>query len=249
MDEVRAAIVAAVVAAVLGYLSPLVVRRLPEPPETPDEDKTDRERARELLEGPKEPYAVVADLAWFAPVALVVCGVAGGLVGARLGWSWLLVGYVLLVPVVVALSIVDLRTRLLPAVVVLPALWTAIVLVVAHAGLVATWDDLRRGLVAMVVGYVFYWVLWFIYPVGLGYGDVRLAALLSLALGYLGWPEFLVGMYSGFLLLGVPGLVLAVVKRRASYLKTQFPFGPFMCVGALVGLLVGPAVLGHLAGG
>ncbi len=249
MDQARAAIVAAVVAGVLGYLAPLVVRRLPEPAERPEEDKTEHERTRDLQEGPKESYVAVAGLGWFAPTALVVSGAAGGLVGLTLGWSWLLVGYVPLVPVVVGLSVVDLRTRLLPAVVVLPALWTAIALAVLHAGLVGSWDDLRRGILAMVLGYAFYWLLWALYPVGLGYGDVRLAALLSLALGYVGWAEFLLGMYVGFLLLGVPGLVLAVVKRRMSYLKTQFPFGPFMCAGALLGLVAGPAVLGHLAGG
>ncbi|MCW2815858.1 MAG: peptidase prepilin type [Nocardioides sp.] len=245
MSDVEAAVVAAVVAALLGYLSPLVVRRLPEPPEKPDEEKS----KHELAEGPKELYADVAALRWFAVAAAAVSGLAGGLIGLTFGWDWVLVGLVPLVPVVVALSIVDLRTRLLPAVVVLPTTWVVLALVVAHAGLVATWGDLQRGLTAMVVGYVFYWLLWFIYPLGLGYGDVRLSAVLALTLGYLGWPYFLLGMYAGFLLLGVPGLVLAVVKRKASYLKTQFPFGPFMCAGALVGIVWGPSVLSGLAGG
>lgn len=245
MSDVQAAVVAALVAALLGYLTPLVVRRLPEPPEKPDEEKS----KHELAEGPKELYADVAALPWFAAAAAAVSGLAGGLIGLTFGWDWVLVGLVPLVPVVVALSIVDLRTRLLPAVVVLPTTWVVLVLVVAHAGLVASWGDLQRGLIAMVVGYVFYWLLWFIYPLGLGYGDVRLSAVLALTLGYLGWPYFLLGMYAGFLLLGVPGLVLAVVKRRASYLKTQFPFGPFMCAGALIGIVWGPSVLSGLAGG
>lgn len=245
MSDLAAAAVAAVVAALLGYLSPLVVRRLPEPPEKPDEQKS----KHELAEGPKEPYADVAALSWFAPTASVVSAAAAGLVGWSLGWSWLLVGLVPLVAVAVALSIVDLRTRLLPAVVVLPTTWAVLALVVLHAGLVATWGDLQRGLVAMVVGYVFYWLLWFIYPLGLGYGDVRLSAVLALTLGYLGWSCFLVGMYSGFLLLGLPGLVLALVRRRASYLKAQFPFGPFMCAGALLGVVWGPSLLSGLTAG
>lgn len=240
MSEVQGAIVAAVVAAVLGYLTPLLVRALPEPPEKPDEEKSKAERA----EGPKEPYAVVASLPWFAPTAMAVSGVSAGLVGWTFGLSWLLVGFVPLVPVLVALAIVDLRTRLLPAVVVLPTLWVLVVLAVAHAGLVADWDDLRRGLTGMVVAYVFYFVLRVVYPIGMGGGDVRLAAPLGLVLAYVGWPQFAVGMYSGFLLLGVPGLVLAVVKRQRSYLKTQLPFGPFMIAGLLVGILLGPALLG-----
>lgn len=239
MNEVQAVVAAAVAAALGGYLSPLLVRRLPEPDDKPEEDKTAHERA----EGPKEAYAAIAAHGWYAPTALAVSGVAGGLVGWALGWSWVLLVVVPVVPVVVALSIIDLRTRLLPSMLVLPTTAFALVAVVAHAGLVASWPDLQRALVAMAAGFVFYFVLWFVHPVGLGYGDVRLSALLALLLGYLGWPQFLVGMYAGFLLLGVPGLVLALVKRRASYLKTQFPFGPFMAAGSLVGVTLGTRLL------
>ena len=75
----------------------------------------------------------------------------------------------------------------------------------------------------------------------MGYGDVRLAGLLGIALGWLGWSELLTGVYAGFLLGGVGGLALSLLRlvdRRA------YPFGPFMLLGALVGVLAGPAVAG-----
>ena len=73
----------------------------------------------------------------------------------------------------------------------------------------------------------------------MGYGDVRLSGVLGIALGYLGWAELLTGVYAGFLIGGVGGLLLSalrIVDRKA------YPFGPFMLVGALVGVLAGPYV-------
>jgi leader peptidase (prepilin peptidase) / N-methyltransferase len=86
-------------------------------------------------------------------------------------------------------------------------------------------------------------VLWFVYPPGLGYGDVRLAGVLGIALGYLGWGELLVGVYAGFLLGGIIGALL-----RATRLVRQrhVPFGPFMVLGALVGIVWGAELWSHL---
>ena len=63
-------------------------------------------------------------------------------------------------------------------------------------------DDLVRAGLGWLTAGGFYYVMWWIYPRGMGYGDVRLSGLLGIALGYLGWPEFVVGMYSGFLVGG-----------------------------------------------
>ena len=55
-------------------------------------------------------------------------------------------------------------------------------------------------------------MLWFVNPRGMGYGDVRLSGVLGLALGSLGWGELFVGLYSGFLIFALPGLLLALVR-------------------------------------
>ena len=67
--------------------------------------------------------------------------------------------------------------------------------------------------------------------------------MLGLALGWLGWAELLVGIWSGLLLGGVLGGLLSVALRRRDY-----PFGPFMLLGALVGVVLGQPVLPGLAG-
>ena len=59
-------------------------------------------------------------------------------------------------------------------------------------------DDLVRAAIGLVVARTFYWLLWWLHSAGMGFGDVRLAALLGFPLAWLGWEEFALGMYSGF---------------------------------------------------
>ena len=84
-----------------------------------------------------------------------------------------------------------------------------------------------------------YLLLWFVYPRGMGYGDVRLSGVLGIALGHLGWGELVVGVYGGFLLGGVLGGVLALLSKVD---RKGYPFGPFMFLGALVGVVVGQPI-------
>jgi len=221
-----AALVSAVCGAVGGWFVPTLIARVPEPELKPDAD-------------PKEPYADIAarpGLLWKCVVATLVIG---GLVGLALGWSWALLVLLPLVPVSVALATIDWRTRLLPTKLIAPSYAAVIVLAAFAAWTDGDWSPLlTAGWGWLVAGGTFF-VLWFVYPRGMGYGDVRLSGVLGLALGYLGWGPLLTGVYAGFVVGGLGGLVLSllrVVDRRA------YPFGPFMLVGALVGVLVGPHV-------
>jgi len=117
-------------------------------------------------------------------------------------------------------------------------------LVVIALVLLSAWAESDRSALLgagwgwLVAGGSFF-VLWFIYPRGMGYGDVRLSGVLGIVLGYLGWSELLVGIYAGFAVGGVGGLLLSmlrVVDRKA------YPFGPFMLVGAVIGVLLGPGI-------
>jgi leader peptidase (prepilin peptidase) / N-methyltransferase len=227
------AMVAAVCGAVGGWFVPALIGRLPEPEAKPDA-KPDVE--------PKEPYADIAatpGLAWRSALAAAVCA---ALVGAAVGREWALVILVPLVPLSVALAVIDWRTRLLPTRLVLPATGLAILLGLVGWAVTRDPDDLIRAAIALVAVRSFFWVLWWFHSAGMGFGDVRLAALLGFALGILGWGEVVVGVYSGFLIFGLPGLTLAIIRRDRGLLKSAFPFGPFMLAGALIGIVVGAAV-------
>lgn len=224
-----------------GLLVPTLIRRLPEPEPAPRPEHPEAEP-----EEPKEPYAAIAARPGLRWRSAVVAGAAGGLVGAATGWDWPLLLLLPLVPVSVALAVIDWRTRLLPTRLVAPAYLLAVVLVLACFAITRDTDDLVRAGLGWLVAGGLYFLLWFVHPRGLGYGDVRLSGVLGIALGYLGWGQLMVGVYAGFLLGGFGGVLLTLtrlVERRA------MPFGPFMLVGALVGIVAGAGLWANLATG
>lgn len=212
--------------------------------ETAAHDEADRVGGAPPAE-PKTPYAELAARPRLA-VWLALAGAAvGALVGGSLGFTPIAAAWVFLAAVGVVLAYVDWQTRLLPTWVIGPsyAVLAALILMAAVA------DDDLGGLARSAYGWLafggFYFVLWFIYPRGLGYGDVRLSGLLGLALGYLGWGEVVTGIYAGFLIGGVGGALLAALRL---FDRKHFPFGPFMLLGALAGLLWGGAFADWYAG-
>ena len=222
-----------------GVAVPWVIRRLPEPAHSeaaPGED-------------PKPLYVDVAARRGLAVGAAATSAVLAALVALVLGADPWLVAVVPVVPACVALAVVDWHTRLLPSRIVLAATTYAAVVALLLWPLTGDPDDLLRAAIGMVATWALYALLWFVYPAGMGYGDVRLAALIGLVLGHVGWAELLVGVYTGFLVFGLPGLLLALVRWDRKLLKTAFPFGPFMLVGALLGLLLGPWVAAGLGFG
>ncbi len=81
----------------------------------------------------------------------------------------------------------------------------------------------------------FYLVLLLINPAGMGLGDVKFAASLGTALGWLGWDTLVTGAFLGLVAGGVYGAALMVLRRAGR--KSEIPFGPFMAVGALAAVL------------
>ncbi|MEQ7847398.1 A24 family peptidase [Nocardioides kribbensis] len=204
-------------------------------------------------EPPKPLYVDLAARPHLGPWVALVSAMAGGLVArAVLGdgltedTAWALVYALPVVPLCVALAYVDGHTRLLPSRLVLPATGALVLLALGEWAVTGEYDAVLRAGVGLLVARSFYWLLWAVHSAGMGFGDVRLAALLGLVLGRLGVAELVVGVYAGFLVFGLPGLLLALVRRDRALLRAAYPFGPFMVVGALIGVLTGPAVIDSL---
>lgn len=233
--DVVAAALGAVVCGVAGLGVPALISRIPEP-------------ASAAPDAPPRytPVAARPGLAWRAAL---VSAAAGGLVGASLGLVWPLLYLLPLVPVAVALGVVDLHTHLLPTRVIWPTLGATALLAVVAALLDGDGDALVRAVVGGLVVFVCFHALWWVYPAGMGYGDVRLSALVGFALGYLGWAELVVGVYGAFLVFALLGVARALVRRDRGALRTPLPFGPFLLVGALGGVTLGDPVWSHLVGG
>lgn len=219
---------AVVVAGVVGAVGPSVVRRLPEPVPHPDEVAQESTKVRYADLGSVRTSVLLALLA-----ATLTVSVAGLLPTPSLLGVW-----VVLAGVGSWLAWVDWRTRLLPFRLTAPLHVVVLVLLGLAAAVDGDWGLLWAGLLANVLVFVLFWVLWFVGArVGstFGYGDVRLAGILALALGPLGYTATAAGIYAGFLLGAVGGIALSalgIVDRKG------FAFGPYMVVGAFVGPLV-----------
>ena len=72
---------------------------------------------------------------------------------------------------------------------------------------------------------------------GIGAGDVRLAAVLAMFLGYLGAQYVFQGVALGFMIGGVVALLLLVTRKATR--NTRIAFGPYICIGAMVVVLFG----------
>ncbi len=228
------AAVAAPIGLLLGLLVPGLIARVPEPDEPADD---------------KVPYAVIAARPGLLWQAAFGCGLIAGLIGAALGQDWSLLFLLPLVPVGFALGLIDWRTRLLPTRIIAPTYVVLVPLVVLAALLAGD----PRLLIGAAVGWLvmggYYLLMWVIYPPGVGYGDVRLSGILGIVLGYLGWGPLALGSFAGLLLGGLGSLVLVALRLID---KQENPFGPWMLIGALVGIILGPAfgtwAWGDLAG-
>ena len=130
----------------------------------------------------------------------------------------------------------------------MPATLAAIALVLAVGLATDERDAMVRALLAMLAARSFFWVLWSIRSAGMGFGDVRLAAPVGLVLGWLGWGALAIGLWVGFLAFARRRSRVVVARRDRTLLKKSFPFGPFMVIGALVGLVWGTALAGRIWG-
>jgi prepilin signal peptidase PulO-like enzyme (type II secretory pathway) len=138
--------------------------------------------------------------------------------------------------VLVTLSAIDLRHRIVPNRIVVPA---AIVALAAHTAIDPSLAWLGWSLVA--AGAVFLVVL--AHPEGPGMGDVKLALLLGGVLGATVTVALVVGLFAAL----VPSAVL-VSRRGASARKMCVPLVPFLSLGAVIALFVGSAIVDACVG-
>lgn len=154
--------------------------------------------------------------------------------------SFVTIAYLYLAAISIALTLIDLDTHRLPNPIVLPSYVVLVVLLAVACLFGAPWDALLRAGIAGAALFAFYWILRVARPGGMGGGDVKLAGVIGIALGWIGWGAVVVGAFAAFLIGGVVGIAL-MLGRRATR-KTAIPFGPFMVVGAWIGIIAGEPV-------
>jgi leader peptidase (prepilin peptidase)/N-methyltransferase len=156
------------------------------------------------------------------------------LVVLRFGASWEVPPFLWFAGVAVLLGVIDLQHRLLPNRIVLPSIGIGAVLLLVAAVPGQDWSTLLRAGLGAVVLFAVFLVLALISPSGLGMGDVKLAGLLGLYLGWMGWGALVVGAAAGFVVQALLALVLLAGRRIG--LRGELPFGPAMLAGAALAI-------------
>jgi leader peptidase (prepilin peptidase)/N-methyltransferase len=135
----------------------------------------------------------------------------------------------------VALAAIDLEVQRLPDRLTLPAYPVLIALLGVSAAIQHHPWALVRALLGGVILATGYLLLALLRPGQLGGGDIKLAGLAGLALGWLGWPTLVIGATLGFVLSALVSLALLAVRRIT--LQSVICFGPFLLGGALLAIL------------
>lgn len=179
------------------------------------------------------------------PIVEAITGVLFALVTLRildLDVAPSLPAYLYLVAIGVALAMIDIDHKRLPDKIVLPSYPVLAVLLTIAAAAEGDWWALARAAIGGAALFTMYFVMAFIYPAGMGFGDVKLSGVLGGALGFLSWSTLAVGTFLAFVL-GALGGVFVLATGRGTR-KSAIPFGPYMIGAALLAIFIGQRI-GH----
>lgn len=143
--------------------------------------------------------------------------------------------YAYLAVISVLLAVIDIRTHRLPNRIVLPAYPAIIVLLSAACVAGMPWASLGRAMIGMLALAGFYAIFRLADPRAVGGGDVKLAGVLGLFLGWVGWGALVIGAAAAFVLGGVWASALMLRRRVGAH--TALAFGPWMLAGAWLGIV------------
>jgi leader peptidase (prepilin peptidase) / N-methyltransferase len=239
----------AVLGVLVGASGNVVIDRIPS--RSPLRGPRDGEAADpvEVLGVPLQPWLLRAGRGglpgrWLA----VELGTAAcfGAVAARYGATLVVIPLLVLAAALVMVTVVDLQLLRIPDRITFPALGLSIPLIMAVSLWYGEADALRGAGVGMVAYFVLLFVPHLVYPKGMGFGDVKLALLMGLHLGWLGWSEagpiagpvriVLYALIVGSALGAVFGIIVSVATRR----RGAFPFGPALAAACLVMVMLAP---------
>src|ERR1041384_8057178 len=160
------------------------------------------------------------------PLVELATAVLFGAVALRFPGSWGIPAYLVFTATLLAVALIDLEHFIVPNRIVFPVAVASVPLLAIAAADGGQWHRFERSLVAGVVAFAVLFALHIVSPRGMGMGDVKLAFVLGLYLGWLGWGHVALGLFLGFLLGAVAGIVLIVTRLRSR--RDHLPFAPFL---------------------
>jgi len=183
------------------------------------------------------------------PVVEALTAVAFAFTAVRFGASWSLPAELAFVGGVIALGAVDLERYLLPRAILYPTLALVSVGLLGAAAATGRWHRLGVAAVCGLAAFTAFFAIYFARPAWLGRGDVRLAGLLGLALGWMGPWYLVIGLMAANVTGAAVGIGLMLAGKATR--TTALPYGVFLGAGCVFALLVGAPIIAwyshHLA--
>ena len=161
--------------------------------------------------------------------------------GIRFAHSVALPAFCVFFASLLAITVIDFDHFIIPNRVIYPTLAATIPLLFLAALVGNDWGRAGTAAIGGVGGFLALFVVHTISPRGMGFGDVRLAGVIGMMLGWLGLGYVALALFLSFLLASVVGIFLLVTRIRGR--KDAVPFGPFMAAGAVIAALWGSPLL------
>jgi leader peptidase (prepilin peptidase)/N-methyltransferase len=188
------------------------------------------------------------------PLVELLTGVAFAFLFGMYGWSLELPVLIIFSSLFITLFITDIEHTLLPNVITYPGMGIAVLiaLLITLLNIQPQWAYrfsengflsilniyIVNAVAGGLCGFLFFLVVALIFRGGMGFGDVKLAALMGLAMGL---PTLLVAVFLGIVGGGLVAAILLIAKLKKR--KEAIPFGPFLCLASIVALMWGKAIL------
>ncbi len=160
--------------------------------------------------------------------------------GVRFGPHLIVVPYLALFSVLLVLAVIDLELYILPNKITYPAILVSLGLIPLLSAVLGHPGWATRALIGGAGYFLFLFIPALIYPKGMGFGDVKMAGLMGL---YLGWIHPVLALLSLVIasVIGlVAGLVVLLVRRGKS---RPYPFGPWLALGCVLAILASKPLL------
>jgi leader peptidase (prepilin peptidase)/N-methyltransferase len=182
----------------------------------------------------------------YHPLVELLVPVLGVVAWLQLGWGWELVTVLWLIPVGLAVAVIDLQTLMVPTRLVWPAFAVEAAVIAAASIERGQARLLLSALVGILVLAGPLAVIWFLVPAGMGFGDVRLAVLTGAVVGFNAGTaagDAAILTLGTLLLSCVVGLVIGIAVMGARGMKAKVPFGPAVLIAAYFCCLVSAGFL------
>ncbi len=171
------------------------------------------------------------------PIVEALSGILSGYIGWRYGLTLATVGALVLTWSLIALTVIDIDTQLLPDDITLPLIWLGLLV-----NLNGTFVPLRVAVIGAVAGYLSLWAVYWLFKFatgkeGMGYGDFKLLAVIG---AWLGWKMLPVVILLSSLVGAVVGISLIAFARHGR--NTPIPFGPYIAAAGLIALFWGETI-------